>query len=75
MKALQQTNGDSAQLYIAPENHFRIGNHKRVWDATGLASGVYLYRLQAGDPSTSSPNKSGQAGQRFVKVIKLALVR
>jgi hypothetical protein len=25
------------------------GNHQRVWEAKGLASGVYLYRLQAGE--------------------------
>lgn len=24
------------------------GKHQRVWEAKGLASGVYLYRLQAG---------------------------
>ncbi|RMF57416.1 MAG: T9SS C-terminal target domain-containing protein, partial [Calditrichaeota bacterium] len=25
------------------------GSHKAVWDASGLAAGVYLYRLTAGD--------------------------
>jgi hypothetical protein len=25
------------------------GKHQRVWEAKGLASGVYLYRLEAGD--------------------------
>jgi hypothetical protein len=25
------------------------GKYKYDWDASGLASGVYLYRLQAGD--------------------------
>jgi hypothetical protein len=25
------------------------GKHQRVWEAKGLASGVYVYRLQAGD--------------------------
>lgn len=44
------------------------GSYSTRWDASGLASGVYLYRLQAGDPSTSS-------GQRFVETKKLLLVR
>ena len=51
------------------------GQYSVVWDATGFSAGVYFCRMEAGDPSTSSPNKSGQAGQRFVKVIKLALVK
>jgi len=25
------------------------GNYKYQWDARGLASGVYLYKLEAGD--------------------------
>ncbi len=44
------------------------GIHKLNWDARGLASGVYLYRLEAGDPSTSS-------AQGFVQVKKLILMR
>jgi len=36
------------------------GKHQRVWDASGSASGVYLYRLQAGE---------------FVQTKKLILVR
>ncbi|MCG3158758.1 MAG: hypothetical protein DKINENOH_05402 [bacterium] len=44
------------------------GTHQRVWEAKGLASGVYLYRLQAGDPSAGS-------GQGFVQTKKLALLR
>jgi len=44
------------------------GVHRFNWDAKGLASGVYLYRLEAGDPSTIS-------GQGFVQVKKLILMR
>ena len=44
------------------------GIHRFNWDARGLASGVYLYRLEAGDPSTGS-------GQGFVQVKKLILMR
>ena len=44
------------------------GIHKLNWDAKGLASGVYLYRLEARDPSTGS-------GQVFVQAKKLILMR
>jgi len=44
------------------------GIHQLNWDARGLASGVYLYRLEAGDPSTGS-------GQVFVQAKKLILMR
>lgn len=44
------------------------GIHKFNWDASGLASGVYLYRLEAGDPSSNS-------GQGFVQTKKLILMR
>jgi hypothetical protein len=58
----------------------QAGNYQIVWDGTDehnlpVAAGVYFYRMEAGDPSTSSPNKSGQAGQVFVKLIKLVLVK
>jgi hypothetical protein len=35
------------------------GKHQRVWEANGLASGVYLYRMEAGE---------------FVQTRKLALL-
>jgi len=44
------------------------GTYKVVWDASGFASGVYLYVIQAGDPSTSS-------GQVFVQTKKLVLLK
>jgi hypothetical protein len=44
------------------------GSHKYEWDASNLSSGVYLYRLQAGDPSQS-------AGQGYVKTRKMVLMR
>jgi hypothetical protein len=44
------------------------GSHSVEWDASNLASGVYLYRLEAGDLSQS-------AGQGFVETRKMVLMR
>ena len=56
------------------------GRFLTLWDGRDennmpVAAGVYFYKMEAGDPSTNSPNKTGQAGQRFVQVNKLVLVR
>ncbi|MBN1352656.1 SBBP repeat-containing protein [candidate division KSB1 bacterium] len=50
--------GEEVATLIAEQQ--AAGIHKLNWDATGLASGVYLYRLEAGD---------------FVDVQKLILLR
>jgi hypothetical protein len=44
------------------------GIHQFNWDASGLASGVYLYRLEARDPSAGS-------AQDFAQTRKLILMR
>jgi hypothetical protein len=44
------------------------GSYKYEWDATNLASGIYLYRLQAGDPSQG-------AGQGYVEIRKMVMMR
>jgi len=44
------------------------GVYKINWDASSLSSGVYFYRLQAGDPSTGS-------GQSFVETRKMILLK
>jgi hypothetical protein len=44
------------------------GSHKVDWDASNIASGVYFYRLQAGDPSQG-------AGQGYVETRKMVLMR
>jgi ligand-binding sensor domain-containing protein len=36
------------QIAILLEKHLSAGTHKVNWNASGLASGVYLYRLEAG---------------------------
>jgi hypothetical protein len=51
------------------------GQYKYQWDASGLPSGVYFYKLEAVHPSTSSPKESGQAGQGFVQTKKMLLIR
>ncbi|MBM2840309.1 MAG: hypothetical protein HW412_837 [Bacteroidetes bacterium] len=47
------------------------GSYETTFDVTGLASGVYFYRLQA---RLSSSSVGGQAGQ-FVETKKLMLLR
>ncbi|MFC2088855.1 T9SS type A sorting domain-containing protein [Calditrichota bacterium] len=44
------------------------GNYKYTWDAAGFASGIYYYKISAGDPSTSS-------GSTFVQTRKLILMK
>jgi hypothetical protein len=44
------------------------GTYELNWNAANLPSGVYFYRLQAGDPSTSS-------GQSFVQTRKMILLK
>jgi hypothetical protein len=53
--------------------NLQAGVHNFSWDGTdnkgfNVASGIYIYRLTAGDPSTSS-------GQSFVSTKKMALLR
>ena len=45
-----------------------VGTYTTHWNASGVASGVYLYRLQAGDPSTGS-------GQSFIETKKMVLMK
>lgn len=44
------------------------GSYEVDFDASNLSSGVYLYKLQAGDPSTGS-------GQSFVQTRKMILIK
>ncbi|MCB9248768.1 MAG: T9SS type A sorting domain-containing protein [Ignavibacteriales bacterium] len=44
------------------------GNYEVTWDATDVPSGVYFYKLTAGDPESSSR-------QVFVEVKKMILLK
>ena len=47
---------------------FNVGTYTTQWNAADAASGVYFYRLQAGDPSAGS-------GQSFVDTKKLLFLK
>ena len=49
----------------------QAGYYSEQFNATGLASGVYFYRMQAGDPSS----RSAGSGQSFVDTKNLLLLK
>lgn len=55
------------------------GNHSYEWSPpAGMASGIYLYRLEAVDPSQGASEgqvSTGQAGQGFVETKKMVLLQ
>lgn len=54
------------------------GKYTFEWDASNMASGLYLYRLEAGDPSQGVPKgqfPTGQAGQGFIETKKTIIMR
>ena len=58
---------------VLASEELTAGTYNYSWDAAGLTSGIYFYRLQAGSPSTSSPE--GQAGQSFVETKKMLMIK
>ena len=56
------------EVAVLVNEKMEAGFHEVKFDGSNLASGVYLYRLQAGDPSTGS-------GRSFVQTRKLLLLR
>jgi hypothetical protein len=48
------------RVAVLVDEDLTTGYHKAEWDTRGLASGVYLYRIQGGD---------------YVKTKKMSLVR
>jgi hypothetical protein len=57
------------------EKNLAPGFYDINWETGELSSGVYFYRLQASDPATGFPNKSGRAGHGFTETKKLILVK
>jgi len=51
------------------------GRHNINWNAAELPSGVYFYRIQAGDPSARLPDGQANSGQVFTDVKKLVLLK
>ena len=76
MPAATQPNVTKFEIYTALGERIatlvneprQAGYYSEQFDATGLASGLYIYRLQAGDPSAGS-------GQSFVDTKKLLLLK
>jgi Concanavalin A-like lectin/glucanases superfamily/Secretion system C-terminal sorting domain len=60
------TLGEEIEILVNEEK--AAGTYELSWNAANLPSGVYFYRLQAGDPSTSS-------GQSFVQTRKMILLK
>jgi hypothetical protein len=56
------------QIATIVEGVYESGYHKVTFNASGLPSGSYVYRLESNDPSTSS-------GQSFVQVKKMILLK
>ena len=61
------------EVSVVHSGELPAGDHSRQWDASGLPSGMYFYRLHARDASTSSA-LSGQPGS-FTETRKLLLLR
>ena len=47
---------------------YQAGTHEFNFDAAGLASGIYIYRVESTDPSAGS-------GQSFIEAKKMILLR
>lgn len=46
---LKVYNTPGAEIVALVADNFAAGRHKVAWNASGHASGVYLYRLEAGE--------------------------
>ena len=53
--------------------HQEAGYYSVQWDASKVGSGVYFYKIQAGNPSSGSPK--GQAGHGFMDVKKCIVIK
>jgi len=51
------------------------GTYEVEWDGSNYPSGVYFYKLSISDPSASSRQTDGQAGQGYTETKKMVLVK
>lgn len=51
------------------------GSHEVVFNAAGLASGIYFYQLSVGGPETSLPTGQAGSGQEIIQTRKMLLVK
>jgi len=51
------------------------GVYEVKFDGSDLTSGIYFYRLQAGDPSTGLPAGRQGSGQSFIEIRKMVLLK
>jgi hypothetical protein len=58
--------GKSVGVLVSEE--LNAGTYNYNWDATGLTSGIYFYRIKAGNTSPGS-------GQSFVETKKMVLMK
>jgi hypothetical protein len=46
-----------------------------VWETSGVASGVYVVRVQASVPLEAWPDPTGASGRSETKIMKVAILR
>jgi len=65
--------GEKIKILI---NHLqKSGNYEVEFTASNLPSGIYFYRLHAGNPSTGLPVGRQGSGQSFVETKKMVLMK
>ena len=52
-----------------------VGSYEVEFNGFGLPSGIYFYRLSAGDPESSLPTGQAGPGQGFVESKKMVLMK
>jgi hypothetical protein len=63
------------EVAVILDGRMDAGNHEARFDATGLASGVYLYRLQARSPGSTSGQEGVSGSGSFVQARKMIVVK
>jgi hypothetical protein len=57
------------------EGYQQRGNYTITFNGSGIASGVYLYRLTAGNPESGLPTGKAGSGQVFTDIKKTMLIK